>query len=360
MAENVYIGKTSFSSGFSFGFERSQVIPYIVEIIANGTTITHGVALDVANQIVDIIPLNANSSIGVSIDSGLVNFEIVALPTASNRVEFIQDHSFVVDVLSNSFSIKTIERYAAENDRLINIHNFLPPAYDNSEMYEFIKMFDEYLNYNCYFYKCDDENSIKYIGVLKVIERAAYFNAPMDVECDYLDYIATQRGIDTYFGKTKVRDLINDYVSTTEDRNYTYRRLISDLPLLYMNKSTELGTRSSLLEFGVVTTIYNIWENELGEKIQVRSPFKMNWDGAYTNEEVPPDRGFYPTSHIVLTIKSDVSESLIPYIVQLLNETKPINVVIDDVGLDFVINIDSNICGSLTDTTYSIGIYGEY
>jgi hypothetical protein len=492
MADNVYIGKSSFSDGFSFGFERSALLPYIVEILTKDPGVSTEQALFVANQILDIVATNPALSVGSSISAAinsvlisanqltttqgssdspsnsyidinpqtattrygstisslqefidivqnpiatsvgsrtsgdnsvvyinpnavattqglsvatsssninidpydvtlsygvrlgvnvdnidilsnsivavcgsttsadLIVIEILPNTIVDNRAEYYQDFSFVFDINPKSLVVKTIDHASVENDRLVNIHNFLPPAYDNGEFYEFVKQFDEYLNYNAYFYTCDDGVSVRYLGMLKMIEKAAYFNSPSELQCDYLDNIGTQRGFDQFFGKSKVSELIGAYEPTSEFRRNVYRRLVSDAPILYSNKTTEFGSKALLLEFGVRSTSYTIWENASGEQVLSRSPFMLNMDGAKTVDLIAENQGYYPTSHIIFSLNSETPDALYPYIFELMNTTKPINVVIDSFALEASFDMNATVCGILSDSTYTIDMVGEY
>jgi len=236
------------------------------------------------------------------------------------------------------------------NDRLINLINYLPQNYQDTQIEQFLKFFEDFLNYNLFKANINEEES--YVSVLKKIELLHTLRDPDCIDYRLLQKFASYLGYNINYSKEDLIDIltIKNEGTDSEDVNGYLRETIRSLPHLYKLKSTQSSISMIMYLFGIVSDVYTLWTNDYDENwLAEVPPFETD----QSNTTMPS--GYYPTPHFKISIDVEKTETdyeaALSKIVNLINSIKPVNTVFE--GFDITnLFIDSVYINTIT--TYDI------
>ena len=235
--------------------------------------------------------------------------------------------------------------YSADSNKLLNLTNFLPNHLYDSDVYNFTKFFEDFLNT---MYVNSDSTANE--GILRKIEKIRDFNDPELIDIDYVNFFARKVGYNvdvtrgtiglfSTSGTNSYEDLTGDDL---EKANKYIRFVLSNLPNWYKIKTTQDSIKIMLFSFGIVGDLVTYFTND----------YDQNWlpednnDGTNITNEIPED--YYPSSHFAIQVNLRDSEptwfSSIDKVVAAVDSIRPINTVFE--GID----------GIYTEDTYTVAI----
>tara|TARA_R110001606_G_scaffold88448_5_gene199259 strand:- start:5396 stop:6400 length:1005 start_codon:yes stop_codon:yes gene_type:complete len=222
-----------------------------------------------------------------------------------------------------------------DNDRLINLRNFLPTSFDGSEVSDFVGFFEDFLNYDLYTHKIDSEASTLDISILKKIELLYTLRDPTLIDEKFIQYFAKQLGYNIKYNKSDIFNVTGD--TNANDINGYLRQTVQSLPHWYKFKSTNNALTMLMYSFGIVSDILTLWTND----------YENNWISESPRFEqdinTPPmEQGYYPTPHYRIVVNTTRTpkgwESNLSNIISMVDSIKPINTVFEGFSLKVVIN----------------------
>jgi hypothetical protein len=206
----------------------------------------------------------------------------------------------------------------------INITNFLPSHLRESEVYDLMKFFEDFLN-SMYYNKRTGCN----ISILEKINKLKDLKDINELDADYFQYFANHFGYEVNID----RESIGMFSTSNSDEEIDdYVRLsLKTLPNFNRLKSSEDAISIMLFSFGVIADILYLWTND----------YNVNWksESRYNNvnvkNEIPntPDP-YYPTPHFRVAVNYTQTPPAwienFDKIVEIVNNIRPINTVFKD------------------------------
>jgi hypothetical protein len=234
-----------------------------------------------------------------------------------------------------------------DGGRTINLTEFLPDYLKDSEQYEFIKMFENFLNtmYNGIngfgirevkvndstsklFYDLPyDEDTVQSdlrISILEKIARLANLHDPNLIDIEYIQFFAKNMGYDVNINYAEFGTFgTSNLLCKESDKNKYLRFMISNLPNWYNIKSTNNMVKIMLYSFGLVGDIASLYSDGVSWK----------YDDVGNLITIPDT--WYPTSHFVVKVDIDkIIEGDTNFTIENLNKViraiisiKPLNEV---------------------------------
>jgi len=222
-----------------------------------------------------------------------------------------------------------------KNDRLINLVNLLPNNYSGTQVEEFIKFFEDFLNFELYKHKLDPNIVTADISILKKIELLSSLREPDVIDSELLQFLATYLGYDINFSKGDIFSADNP----VETNDYL-RETIRSLPSWYKLKSTDSAISMLMYMFGIVSDVQTLWTDDYENNWIIENTEAHSIEYETVTEEVPVisierdiPENYYPTPHFHVTI--DVNKSPVDFednlknIISLIKSIKPVNTVFE-------------------------------
>jgi len=215
----------------------------------------------------------------------------------------------------------------ADNDRKINLVDFLPDHLLDTEESEFTGFFEDFLNT---MYEKDDCS----IGILEKVERLAELNDPDAMDIEYIQYFANKLGYNVDISKGNLGTFqfgknADDSEPISDDEINKYLRLVvTNLPNWYQIKTTRNAVKIMLFSFGVIGDIVYQWTND----------YRNNWSAnldprANVADSFPSD--YYPTPHFTIAVNlKETPPAWIDNVTQItnaINSIRPITTVFDQI-----------------------------
>ena len=210
------------------------------------------------------------------------------------------------------------------NDRLIDIVSYLPSNLRDSQMSDFVKLFQDFLNYELY-QTADPKNGWDIsISNLKKIEKILDLKSPDDIDPSFLHNFSKNLGYNLNF----TEETYNTIYGNESFIVPFLRNVCRTLPHFYTNKSTERIFKAFLAMFGVRVNFSKLYSDE-----QYIS---------FTNEDAD---GLMLTPHFgvqfVISESGMTVGSKINLISEVINRSRPINTVFDNYNL--ILDFDGHI-----------------
>ena len=247
------------------------------------------------------------------------------------------EHYYGVFPLLDSLKADVNPVVEVENDRLINLRNFLPTVFDGTDVSDFIGFFEDFLNYDLYEYKLNNVSSVD-VSILKKIELLSTLRDPDLIDANYINFFANQLGYNISYTKGDIKTVTDD---TEAEVNGYLRETIRSLPHWYGFKTTDNAISMLMYSFGIVSDVINLWTDD----------YQNNWVGETPNFEQdinPPviPQGYYPTPHFKIEVNTTQTppgwEDNLQNIIKLVNDIKPINTVFEGFSTKIIVDPDSS------------------
>ena len=203
----------------------------------------------------------------------------------------------------------------------INITNFLPAHLRESEMFDLMQFFEDFLN-SMYYDKTKQCN----ISILEKINKLKELKDINELDAEYFQFFADHFGYEIDINKNSI-----GLFSTTEDESEIdeYIRLsLKNMPNFNRLKSSEDAISIMLFSFGVIADIIYLWTND----------YDKNWSGESrynlinVKNEIPDSSvSYYPTPHFRISVNyTQTAPSWVENfnkIVDAVNNIRPLNTV---------------------------------
>ena len=196
------------------------------------------------------------------------------------------------------------------SNRKLDIKSYVPEYLkykSNGDFYEFIGVFEEYLN-TMYINKTNSDQET--LGILEKIESLKTLQDAWDIDFDYINHFAKflgfQININTddfsinIFGKP-FAELDSDEQETIKKH---VRQFVKTLPSWYRIKSTKNSVRAMLYSFGLVSDIIEKYTSDYNST-------GVNWIDVPLDDVVTLPPGYYPTPHFGISIDVGNSSEII-------------------------------------------------
>jgi hypothetical protein len=220
-----------------------------------------------------------------------------------------------------------------KNDRLINLTGYMPSAFYDSDVFEFMKIFEDHWNYDTYLHYIENSQPV---SVLKKIELLATKRDPDLIDKIFLNDLAKNQGYNINFNKDTLVALVG--ASDDTDTNRYLRHTIRELPAWYSNKTTDYSLTSIMFMFGIVSEVYTMWTNDYNTNWETEAP-------TYEEGEDAPaviPAGYYPTPHFWISIDTTLTptgwETNIEKIRDFIDSIRPVNTVFEG----FAVKVDAD------------------
>lgn len=234
--------------------------------------------------------------------------------------------------------------YRIEENREINLVDFLPSHLKDSDVNDLVQFFQDFLN-QLYYEKIYTASATQYeqdnrpkISILEKINRLTELHDPDLVDTEYLQYFANYLGysVDVNRGELGIlEDASASDPATQEDIKRYLRFVVSNLPNWYRIKTTRNAVKVMLYSFGLIGDILQLFTKDYkpddGTNWRV---FREDQDGDINL--MPSD--YYPTSHFTILIDLDQSlteisftESARQNVFKAVNSVRPANTVFEGI-----------------------------
>jgi len=246
--------------------------------------------------------------------------KIIQIQTSSNGSISLSAY----DVFGVSASITTSEFCVVYGDK-INLVDSIPATLRQwkdgkpSEFEQFISFFEDFLN--TMYTQLDGSK----LTILEKVKKLTQMHDPDLIDYEYLQFYANLIGYN--IGITKdILSQINGEDENSDNVNKQIRQIVRELPNWYKIKSTRDSIRVMLYSFGIIGNMQQYYSNDY-------SAFTLNTSTAIgeTSSDIINDN--WPTPRFAIEI--NLLESIpswvtqISNIIKLIDEIKPINVVLD-------------------------------
>ena len=231
------------------------------------------------------------------------------------------------------------------NDRLINLVNYLPQNYAGTQVEEFMKFFQDFLNLKLFKQSYDGSYDEQNVSMLKKIELLFTLRDPDLIDYKTLQLFASYLGYEINYNKTDATNIIGGDAYVNE----YLRATIRSLPHWYKLKTTQSAVSMIMYMFGLVSDVFTLWTNDYNTKWRAEAP-PFETDQSNT----PMLADYYPTPHFKISINSEKSvkdfETKLSEIISLVDSIKPINTVFQgfDIANLYAFSVNIN-----TITTYN-------
>ena len=230
--------------------------------------------------------------------------------------------------------------------KLINLTNFLPEYQQNTEEFELVEFFEDFLNEMfsglCGFATEEDQisqdvsklvftypdqnlSASPKISILEKVKRISELHDPDLIDINYIQFFAAHLGYNMNITRDEVGFGLFETggVCSASDNEDYLRFMVRNLPNWYKIKSTNDMMKIMLYSFGLVADIYTYYTNNY-------SNWKMDYIGDLS--EIPDS--WYPTPHFNIVVDVDESFGNIFFrlqegekIIRAILTNKPLNTV---------------------------------
>ena len=263
----------------------------------------------------------------VQTTSAIVDFDIINISATGNVTISAMNYR---DSFTNSETDGRWNVGCSDNNRLINLVDFLPQHLYDSETFDFTKLFENFLNT---MYE-DRDHPCNY-GILKKIEQIGDLHDPQLMDTEYLQFYANFLGYDLTLNRGEIGNITNEtatdgkYIDDEESKKYL-RFVVENLPNWYKIKSTRNAVKIMLFSFGIIGDLFTQFSND----------YDKNWirdredDESSIGTQIPSE--YYPTPHFQLAI--NLRETSPPWLQNLgvilnaVDSIRPINTVFERFG----------------------------
>lgn len=232
--------------------------------------------------------------------------------SADDKVVYDYEHPIQT---ASGYRLPVLHEY---NDRLIDIVSYLPANLIDTELGEFVKLFQDFLNYNLYMTAGPVRGWNIPISVLKKIELLVLNRSVDEIDPDLLTNFAKLLGYDMSFTEESYYDVFGYDTDTKREESMIVsflREVIRSLPTFYANKSTRGIFRSFMHMFGL------------------RVDFQTQYSNDYENFSPEKSDGFsYSTPHFTVEFSitnTNKTAKKIKFVISTINRLKPIQTVFD-------------------------------
>jgi len=262
-----------------------------------------------------------NTYTGLVNDKFTVRLEVIISPS-DGRTIYCEKYEYIV--LSANSRRNKINRY-------INLTNYIPQYYQESDTYYLIKTFEDYLNEmftgdGGTTIIIDDSGNITYtfeetddtISVLEKSYRLRELHDPDLIDISNIQYFANYMGYNVNINK--------DQFGVTEDVDEYVRFMVGNLPNIYKTKTTRNSIKSMLFSFGLIGDLLYYYTKDYDEN-------GKNWDYGdiyfdSTDNKIKENlnripNNWYPTSHFAVWY--DINKSELNYSFDINKQTQILN-----------------------------------
>ena len=216
-------------------------------------------------------------------------------------------------------------------DRLINLTNFLPDYLQESETYDLVKFYEDFLN-EMYSgingmvmtetqinasaselrFSIPDENltADPRISILGKIARLAELHDPELIDIDFIQFFAKYLGYNIAINRTEIGGFGTFDVGETEcsaaSQEKYIRFVVSNLPNWYKIKTTKNLVQIMLYSFGLIADIAQYYTKPISQGGYDQNMVNWTLDENDDLEHIPDD--WFPTPHY--TVKIDIDKSI--------------------------------------------------
>ncbi len=287
-----------------------------------------GSPISATYSLVSSLPI---ASIGIYLGEVITSFieeisdyeKIIQIQTSANGSVAIS----ASDIVGTSATIETSGFAVVYGDK-INLVDSIPSSLrqwkngEPSEFEQFIQFFEDFLN--TMYTQLDGSK----LTILEKVKKLTQMHDPDLIDYEYLQFFANYIGYN--IGITKdILSQINGEDENSDNVNKQIRQIVRELPNWYKIKSTRDAIRVMLYSFGIIGNMRQYYTNDY-------SNFIVNSASAIGEVSDNVTNDSYPTPHFEIQI--DLLESLptwitqIENIIKLVDDVKPINVVLDRIS----------------------------
>lgn len=292
-----------------------------------------------------------NSSFSISGDTLINNitFDYDIQSTYSIRV---RSTDFYSEYFERQFQLNVSFPHGTSG-KTIDYLTYLPQHLKDSEVYEFVKVFQDFSNglyntslsaYPSYTAKYDDSNNIstgtKVVGIsiLEKIKKIAELRDPSMIDLDYVKYFASMFGYEINFSRQDIDTFLTgaDIETSTSaarefDINQHIRESLEVSPWFNKLKTSKTALQFILYSFGIVGYIKDVYTTD----------YKNEWIVFYNDVsqtlETFVTKECYPTPHFRLTVDLENTptnwRNNITKIIDVVDTLKPIQTVFDGIEM---------------------------
>ena len=260
--------------------------------------------------------------------------------------------------------------------RQINLTGFLPDTLLDTECFDFVKMFEDFLN-EMYdgttgytittssdtesFSGVDIETisntvptytstSAQKISILEKIYRLTETHDPDLIDLEYIQFFAKNLGYNIDVNRAEIGLSEFDGVSSAANSERYLRFMVRELPNWYKIKTTRNAIKTMLFSFGMVGDILNYYTNDYENNWKYADIRYNNYLGKLVEnlDKIPDD--YYPTPHFALWFDINASETNFSFrentqdsVIRAINAIKPLNTVFEGIHGYFKSIISANI-----------------
>ena len=214
------------------------------------------------------------------------------------------------------------------NDRLTDIVNWIPGALRDTELTEFVSIYQELINSGLYTTPCKWDESVLETSMLKKIEKILDFRDPSEIDETFIQNYADLLG----FSSTSLNFISNMSGDEPEEGDNVYNRcreLIRSIPYLDANKTTETAM---MLLIGLLGQTFEFRVMRLG-----KGRTGKDYDNCYWEDEGNPT----PHFGLELPLGASLDEDVGKAVNQIIESIRPINTVYE--GISWSENIDVSL-----------------
>ena len=216
--------------------------------------------------------------------------------------------------------------YTLDSDKKINLTNFLPTHLYDSDIFTFIKFFEDFLN-TLY----EDKDELKNDSILRKIEKIADFNDPTAIDLEYISFFAKKLGYSVNLNRNEIGLFLTSGASTYEEltpdelevANQYLRFVVTNLPNWYKIKTTENAVKVMLYSYGIIGQLSSLFTND----------YNNNW---VSKESIPLKANYYPTPHFNILIDLESSNydwlNNLDSVINAIDSIRPINTVFEKIN----------------------------
>lgn len=228
------------------------------------------------------------------------------------------------NIVSETTSIET-SGIAFINGDNVNLLDYIPShlrMWKNGQPSEFeqlIKFFQDFLN-TMYV-----QRDGTYLTILEKIKKLTEMHDADEIDYEYINFFANYLGYDIGITKTIIATISGEE-EESENVQRQVRQIVRELPNWYRIKSTRDAIKIMLYSFGIVSDLQQYYSSNY-------STFKLNTSTSAGSFSSDVTNDLWPTPHFSLNI--NLFESIpewvtqIENIIKLIDDVKPINVVLD-------------------------------
>jgi hypothetical protein len=240
-------------------------------------------------------------------------------------------------------------------ERLVDLVTYLPNYLSQTETYDVLKFFENYLNNlftGTYGYTISTSAGIsgdhitynepsnittKKISISEKINRIVEMHDPNLIDLEYLQYYANNMGYDVNINRGELGTIASSQVGVCSaiDVEKYLRFCIENLPEWYRIKTTNNAIKVMLFSFGLIGAVSVYYTNDYSPNGIWKTP---DYD-MLTNSVQHIPKNFFPTSHFITWINLDksisevaIDSTVLKQICNSIESIRPVNTVFHSLG----------------------------